>query len=41
MLLRCLIAVYLFTLATAGVHAAPDTVIHAGRLVDVDAERLR
>ncbi|HBO13202.1 MAG TPA: amidohydrolase [Halieaceae bacterium] len=41
MLRHCLIAIYLCTLATAGVHAAPDTVIHAGRLVDVDAERVR
>jgi imidazolonepropionase-like amidohydrolase len=36
-----LAAVYLFIVTAAGVHAAPDTVIHAGRLVDVDAERVR
>jgi imidazolonepropionase-like amidohydrolase len=36
-----LVAVYLFLLTAAGAHAAPDTVIHAGRLVDVDAERVR
>ncbi|MHA7816617.1 MAG: metal-dependent hydrolase family protein [Pseudohaliea sp.] len=41
MLRHCLATVYLFILAAAGVHAAPDTVIHAGRLVDVDAERVR
>ncbi|MEQ8262975.1 amidohydrolase family protein [Pseudohaliea sp.] len=41
MLLRSLIAIHLFMLAAAGVHAVPDTVIHAGRLVDVEAERIR
>lgn len=40
MLRHCLIAVYLFILG-ATVHAAPDTVVHAGRLVDVEAERVR
>lgn len=41
MLRHVLAAVYLFIVTAAGVHAAPDTVIHAGRLVDVDAERVR
>ena len=40
-MLRYCLAICLFILSAAGAHAAPDTVIHAGRLVDVDAERVR
>ncbi|KGE04911.1 metal-dependent hydrolase family protein [Pseudohaliea rubra] len=41
MLRRLFSVFYFLILGAAGVHAAPDTVVHAGRLVDVSAERVR